>query len=100
MGVLTEADTLALEMLCESYADYLTARAELKEIGSNYYETTTKDGSIMHRLHPAVSVMQDADRRIKGWLIEFGETPSARSRLRVDNVNHESESLAEKYFDR
>jgi P27 family predicted phage terminase small subunit len=100
MGVLTEADALALEMLCEAYADYLAARAELKKFGSNYYETVTKDGSVMHRSHPAVAAIQDADRRIKGWLIEFGETPSARSRLRVDNVNHESESSATKYFDR
>jgi phage terminase small subunit len=56
----------------------------------------TKDGSVMHRSHPAVAAIQDADRRIKGWLIEFGETPSARSRLRVDA--HEPDETTSKYF--
>jgi P27 family predicted phage terminase small subunit len=97
MGVLTEADTLALEMLCEAYADYLTARAELKALGSNYYETVTKDGSVMHRSHPAVAVVQDADRRIKGWLAEFGQTPSARSRIKVDGYEPDDDKTP-KYF--
>jgi P27 family predicted phage terminase small subunit len=100
MGVLTEADALALEMLCEAYADYLAARAELKAFGSNYYETTTKDGSVMHRLHPAVGALQDADRRIKSWLIEFGQTPSARSRIKVEGYEPDEHGVAAKFFDR
>src|SRR4051812_11571658 len=53
MGVLTEADGLALEVLCEAYADFLSARATLDEFGSHYYTTTSESGSIMHRPHPA-----------------------------------------------
>ena len=81
MGVLTEADALALEVMCEAYADFLAARRELGAFGSNYYETTNQSGSKMYRAHPAVAVMQDADRRIKAWIAEFGMTPSARSRV-------------------
>ena len=44
MGVLTEADAVALELLCEAYADYSEARDELRAFGSNYYETTTRQG--------------------------------------------------------
>src|SRR5690242_448201 len=51
MGILTEADAIGLEMLCEAYADYLAARATLKEIGSNYYETVNQTGRVMHRAH-------------------------------------------------
>src|SRR5690242_16133765 len=71
MGVLREADAIGLEMLCEAYADYLAARAHLKDLGSNYYETVNQTGGVMHRAHPAVAVMQDADRRIRAWLAEF-----------------------------
>jgi len=96
MGVLTQADAIALECLCEAYADYLNARQELKAFGSNYYETTTERGSTLYRLHPAMQVVQEADKRVKWWLSEFGKTPSSRSRLRVDQrANEEPE---ERFF--
>jgi len=96
MGVLTKADAIGLECLCEAYADYLDARQELKVLGSNYYETTTEKGSTLHRLHPAMQVVQDADRRIKLWLSEFGKTPASRSRLRVDQ--RDNEEPEERFF--
>ena len=96
MGVLTEADAIALEMLCEAYADHLSARATLSERGSHYYETTNQSGDVMHRAHPAVAVMQDADKRIKAWLAEFGKTPSSRSRLKADGLR--DEDPADKFF--
>ena len=42
------------------------------------------------------AVMQDADRRIKAWLAEFGMTPSARSRVKADG--DQPEDAADKYF--
>ncbi|HEY2895300.1 MAG TPA: phage terminase small subunit P27 family, partial [Pirellulales bacterium] len=82
MGVLTKADEMALQLLCD-YADYTEARDELRALGSKYYTTTTQTGGMMHRVHPAVAVMQEADRRLRNCLIEFGKTPSARSRVQV-----------------
>jgi P27 family predicted phage terminase small subunit len=97
MGVLTIADGIALEMLCEAYADYLLARDELEAFGSNFYETVNAQGGVMHRAHPAVAVMQDADRRIRAWLSEFGITPSARSRGKIDPPAEPDP--ADRYFD-
>lgn len=97
MGVLTTADTLALEVLAEAYADWLGARDALEEFGSRYYETVNQTGGVMHRAHPAVAVMQDADKRIKAWLSEFGLTPSARSRV-SGNGEKDTSSAEEKYF--
>lgn len=94
MGVLCEVDAVALEMLCEAYADYLAARDELKIFGSEYYTTLTAAGDKMHRAHPAVAQKNDADRRIRGWLAEFGMTPSARSRVKSDGDANEEESAA------
>lgn len=96
MGILTEVDALALEMLCEAYADFLAASATLRELGSDYYETTNQSGSTMYRAHPALAKKQDADRRIRGWLAEFGMTPSARSRVKADG--EQEEDPAEAYF--
>jgi P27 family predicted phage terminase small subunit len=97
MGVLTEADGIALEMLCEAYADYLRARADLAAHGSNYYETINAQGGVMHRPYPAVAVMQDADRRIKTWVADFGLSPSARTRIQTGN-GAEKDDPAESYF--
>ena len=98
LGVLTEVDSVGLEMLCEAYADYLGARADLAAFGSNYYETINQTGGVMHRAHPAVAVMQDADRRIRGWLAEFGLTPSARSRVKGADGETRKEDPASAYF--
>jgi P27 family predicted phage terminase small subunit len=97
IGILNSVDALALEMMCEAYADYLGARRELEQLGSNYYETINRQsGATMHRAHPAVAVMQDADRRIKAWVAEFGMTPSARSRVKP--CEERGTDAAEKYF--
>ncbi len=98
MGVLTKVDVLAVEMLCEAYADYLAARQELATIGSNYYETVNAQGGTMFRAHPAVAVVQDADRRIRGWLAEFGMTPSARSRVKASGETGQAADPAAAYF--
>lgn len=97
MGVLTEVDALALEMLCETYADYLAAKVVLEGLGSNYYTTATGEGAVMHRAHPALAQKNDADRRVRGWLSEFGMTPSARSRVKADG-GKETDDTEEKYF--
>jgi P27 family predicted phage terminase small subunit len=97
MGLLTEVDGVALEMLCEAYADFLAARAEIKAFGSEYYTTATAGGDKMHRVHPAVAQKNDADRRIRAWLAEFGMTPSARARVNADG-DGEDQDAAAAYF--
>lgn len=97
MGVLTKADLLALEQVCEAYAMQLSARKTLKTFGSDYYELKTKNGEVFIRLHPAVNVVADCDRRIRGWLNEFGMTPSARTRLKTE-VEGSEEDPAAKYL--
>jgi P27 family predicted phage terminase small subunit len=97
MGVLTEADGIALEMLSEAYADFLAAKAELKAVGSDYYQTSTASGDAMHRIHPAVAQRNDADRRIRAWLAEFGMTPSARARVKADAEAEEDRAAS--YFE-
>jgi P27 family predicted phage terminase small subunit len=97
MGVLSEVDAVALELLCEAYADFLAAKGVLEAFGSDYYTTKTALGDEMHRAHPAVAQKNDADRRIRAWLGEFGMTPGARSRVKADGEGKE-EDAASAYF--
>lgn len=108
MGVLTEADGLALERLCECYADILEARESLAlpieveerdprdrrdvdglpvmvtrqvaEGGSLTYITYGKSGPML-RSRPELALIADADRRFRGYLSDFGLTPAARSKV-------------------
>lgn len=97
MGVFTNVDGLGLCMMVEAYVDYLDARAALDEAGGWYYQVITKEGAVMWRLHPAAGVVQDCDRRIRAWLIEYGKTPAARARLKVES-GHQEQDPAERYF--
>src|SRR5215467_5033507 len=50
--MVTKVDMLALELLCEAYAEKMKARAELKKQGY-FYETVGRSGTKMHRQSPA-----------------------------------------------
>ena len=81
MGVLTQADAMALEGACECYADLRNAREALKARGKPTYEAPTDSGGLMIRAYPEVAMVSDADRRFKGWLAVLGMTPADRSRV-------------------
>lgn len=93
MRVLTKADWAALEGLCETYAELKAAGA----VSRRYQRVKTKSGGYMWRVHPAVSVRQDADRRFRAWLVEFGLTPAARTKVRVRGEEKPTDPAA-KYF--
>jgi P27 family predicted phage terminase small subunit len=95
MGVLTEADGLALEALSEAIADIRAARASLarplvlevegerREVAAEnerYYWTFGKGGP-MRRARPEIADISDADRRLAMWFAKFGMTPADRSRV-------------------
>lgn len=92
MRVLTTADGVALEALCEAYADLVRARRDLDEHGW-YQDVTTKSGDVMRRLNPAAGVMRDADRRLRAWLQEFGLTPSARAGVSANGESSKKDPL-------
>lgn len=90
LGVLTAADGLALEGLCECYADLRRAREALNNLGTDTYETTGKDGNTMRRAYPEVAMVQDADRRLQSWLSKFGLTPADRSRVSASKATSDN----------
>lgn len=80
MGVVTIADPMAFALLCDALGEYIDARAWLKE-HEDVYAVASKDGDLTWRKRPEVEIAQDAWRRAKTMLTEFGLTPAARSRV-------------------
>ena len=86
MGVLTEVDGLAFEQLCKiyqqwkTYDDYLRKQGELIKI-------IDKNRKIKeYKLHPYVRLRRDAQTQLDRAMANFGMTPSARSRINIDNI--------------
>jgi P27 family predicted phage terminase small subunit len=80
-GVVTVADPLALECMCETYADLVDARNAIRDAGGPTYETRNESGSIIHRALPEVAIVADCDRRLRSWFSAFGLTPADRSKV-------------------
>jgi len=94
MGVLTEADGFALERLCDCYSEILALREVIDEQGRTY-ETTSTQGELVLKANPAVAMLADVDRRFKSYLVEFGLTPAARSKVQVKDDEPKEDQFAE-----
>lgn len=101
MGVLTEADALALERLCDCYSEILECRELIERDGRTYSSVSAaknegEEPQFLLKANPAVAMLADADRRFKGYLVEFGLTPAARSKVQVkDDGDNEKDPLKE-----
>ena len=93
VGLLTEVDTQALGLLCESFAQYVAAKAIVDREGlllmsdkGNAYQ------------HPAAGLMTQARGELMKWAREFGMTPAARSRISVQAAE-DAPTLADMLFE-
>jgi P27 family predicted phage terminase small subunit len=93
MGILTEADAIAVELLCEARSDWLSARDEITNAGGETYTT----GAGLIKAHPAVAMRNDAARRMQSLLAEFGMSPSSRSKVSAKG-DDDQENPAASYF--
>lgn len=93
MGVLTQADAYALERLAELYAEIVDLTAALATHG-RVYESSTESGGTIVRPRPEAAMLADADRRFRAYLIEFGLTPAARSKVRGNGGEEEADPAA------
>jgi P27 family predicted phage terminase small subunit len=76
--ILTVADVIALRHLCDAEADYRKARAERD---GKLVAYSSKGSQMMDQYLVAQLAIS---KTLKGWLTEFGMTPSSRSRVAVD----------------
>jgi len=92
LGLLTNIDRVALAAYCQAYARWVEAEKGIKKSG---LIVKTKDGNIIQS--PLVGIANTAMKLVHKFLIEFGMTPSSRSRISVDKDNS-SQDKAESYF--
>ena len=71
MGVLTQADLHGLEAYCSVYARWRAANVQLGKSG-------------MPVPSPHQRVVEDCLKQMRAWMVEFGLTPSSRSRVKVE----------------
>lgn len=91
MRVATSADYMAIARLCECYALVNDLEKNIREKGTTQV-VVTESGAEFERPRPQVSMLADADRRLKGYLVEYGLTSAARSKVSVtENQNQPDE---------
>lgn len=88
--VLAASDESALALYCEAYARYRAALAEITQHdGSLRLTVDTGTGSI--KPHPALTIMNQAQSAMRAFLVEFGMTPSSRTRVPTPKTTEPSE---------
>jgi P27 family predicted phage terminase small subunit len=86
LGLLTKADTPALELYCTTYSRWLTAEIAMREHGM-----VVKSPSGYPIQNPYLSIATSALKQMKQLLAEFGMTPSSRTRVRPDKPEEADE---------
>lgn len=97
MRVLTVADGPALASLCEAWSEMKNARMRMELLGGPTYEVNGIGGTRYYS-RPEQKVIQDADRRCRALLNDFGLTPAARTRIQVTDGEGDDEEATKNYF--
>ena len=92
-GVLTAGDLPALEMFCTLYARWRDAQAKLD--ASNVM-LRNADGVFYQ--NPYLRIADDCLKQMRGYMVEFGITPSSRSRVSVVRKKPAADGIDEYFF--
>lgn len=107
MGVLTPADGKALAAYCYTYNIWMMANKDVVKYGVMIdhpvfgRKGTPEESVVIARIvkkNPAVAVANEALKTMKSYLVEFGMTPSSRSKLHVEKPN--AVDAADAYFNK
>ncbi|EOC3627936.1 TPA: phage terminase small subunit P27 family [Enterobacter hormaechei] len=80
IGVMSQLDARALELLVEAYTEY-RHHCDTLEVEGYTYRTETQNGDVLIKAHPAAIMKADAWKRLRAMLGEFGMTPASRSKV-------------------
>ena len=91
--IVTEADVAGLASLSAAYATWRTAYTYLQQHGFTY-QVETREGELTYRAYPQVAIEAEANLRLRRWLVEFGLTPSSRTKVSmVEDPQEEGKKL-------
>jgi P27 family predicted phage terminase small subunit len=94
-GLLTAVDIPAFILMAEHYA---LARQSVKQVLSDGLTVIDEDG--MERKHPLLQVMRNNSLAFKAFAVEFGMTPSSRSRINLKPPDDDEDELEKLLFGR
>ena len=81
LGLLTRIDRAALAAYCVCWARWISAERQIVEQGE-----VVKSPNGYPIQNPYLSVANEALRQMKSYLVEFGLTPSSRTRIKIGPV--------------
>jgi P27 family predicted phage terminase small subunit len=88
LGVLTKVDAKALAAYCHAFARWFQAERLVEKYGVIVEEPILhmgeESGFVRIKKNPACNVSEIAMKTMKSFLVEFGMTPAARSRIRIE----------------
>ena len=91
LGLLSNIDMAAFAAYCQQYAMWVEASERVRDEGVIVY---AKNGFPMMSQH--LTIQNKAQAEMRKWLVEFGMTPSSRSRVEVDK--RKAEDPMEAFF--
>jgi len=98
MSVLTQADELALTLLCDAYSEYKNAKQIVNELGATV-EIMSREGNSKPTIRPEVQIANQAFVRVFQLLKEFGLTPSSRAKVNaIENASSTPDVKIENFF--
>ena len=98
MSVLTQADELALTLLCDAYSEYKKAKEVVNELGSTM-EVISREGNSKSVIRPEVQIANQSFVRVFQLLKEFGLTPSSRAKVNaIENSSSTPDVKIENFF--
>ena len=83
--VLSTQDKLALSLLCETYGNWRRSQDMLEKYGDVFPIKDDKDNIKYLQQTPYVAMVRNFGKQLKDMLVEFGLTPSARSRVEASS---------------
>jgi len=98
MSVLTQADELALTLLCDAYSEYKNAKEIVNQLGATV-EIMSREGNSKPTIRPEVQIANQAFVRVFQLLKEFGLTPSSRAKVNaIENASSTPDVKIENFF--
>lgn len=99
MGVLTLIDVKALERYCRFYSRWRRAEKVIEEEGETFPIRDKKTGEISYvQQRPEVAIANQLAIRLARLEQEFGMTPSARTRIRIEPAKEGKSGGKERHF--
>ncbi len=89
MHIARKPDQAAIAAYCQTYGRWVDAERKMADLGDNALLTKTSNGNIIQS--PLVGIANRSMELMLRFMVEFGLTPSSRSRIVSDKPNEEDE---------